>query len=76
MANMTLTEIIADKAVDEPVDVPELIDIDGAVDELFALKNGVTYVLDMDGHFYDANGIPAIGCAQRINSAKYELQYA
>ena len=59
-----------DKIVDELADDPERLDIDSAFDELFALKSGVTYALDMDGNLFDPNDIPVIGYAQTIKAAK------
>ena len=65
MTHMTPTGI-----ADEPVDDPERFDIDSALGELFALKSGVTYALDMDGNLFDPNDIPVIGYAQKIKAAK------
>jgi ADP-ribosylglycohydrolase len=57
---------------DEPADDQARFDIDSAFDELFALKSGVTYAVDMDGNLFDPNDIPVDGYAQKIKAAKYE----
>ena len=65
MTHMTPTGI-----ADESGDDPELFDIDSALNELFALKSGATYAIDMDGNLFDPNDIPAIGYARKIKAAK------
>ena len=67
-----MTHMIPTGIADEPADDPELLDIDSAFDELFALKSGVTYALDMDGNLFDPNDIPVNGYAQKIKAAKNE----
>ncbi len=67
MAQTTPTGII-----DQPADDSEQFDIDNALDELFALKSGVTYALDMDGNLFDPNEIPINGYAQKIKATKNE----
>ena len=61
MTHMTPTGIVDD---------PERFDTDIAFDELFALKSGVTYALDMEGNMFDPNDIPVIGYAQIIKAGK------
>ena len=53
-----MTQTTPTGIIDQPADDPKQFDIDNALDELFALKSGVTYALDVEGNFFDPMRIP------------------